>query len=201
MIKDYIKDAYPYWIREESNELGSITNKYDEVRGFTFDTISDEIISAAKQLLITTSDEYWIVEWENFFNINWIGLTLEERRSVLLSMVLWRDATLSVLKQVVYWVVWGDSSSVEFYETRTDWVSTWDDLFTYEIIINSSLITNAFNPSTLAETIYNLQPAHCTVTISNTSYPTFTWSSGITPSASPMYWVSETLPFDWSIWS
>jgi len=116
-------------------------------------------------------------------------------------MVLWTDATLATLKEIVYWIVWGDSSSVQFIETWTDWVSTWDDLFTYEIKINWSLITNTFKPSVLSNTINNLHPKHCTVTITNTSYPTFTWSSWTTPSASPIYWVLEDLPFDWSIWS
>lgn len=200
-MKNYIKNIYPHWIREKAYEDWSVTDKYDEVRWYIFDILSSEITTTAKQLLITTSDESGILEWENFFWISWIWLTVEERRSVLLSMVLWTDATLATLKEVVYWIVWGDSNSVEFVETRTDWVSTWDDLFTYEIKINESLITNTFKPLVLSNTINNLHPKHCTVTITNTSYPTFTWSSWATPSASPMYWVSEDLPFDWSIWS
>lgn len=201
MIKNYIKEAYPYWIRNDSHEEGSITNKYDEVRWFTFDTISDEISSAAKQLLITTSDEAWILEWENFLNINWLWLGLEERRSVLLATVFWRNTTLAILKLVVYWIVWGDSDSVEFYETWTDWISSWDDLFTYEVRINWSLITNTFKPIILESTINQLQPQHCTVVIVNTSYPTAERAEVGTPTENTGVRVSEDLPFDWAIWS
>ena len=201
MIKEYIKDAYPHWIREGAYEEGSLTNKYDEVRWYLFDLLSAEITSNAKQLLITTSDEVWILEWENFLHLNWLGLSLEERRSVLLSTVFGRNTTLAVLKLVVYSIVWWDSSSVEFYETWTDWVSTWDDLFTYEVRINKDLVTNVFKPEILEATINNLQPQHCTVAIVATDYPTFSWSAEGSPEVDSYEWVSEDLPYAWAKWS
>jgi len=167
-MKDYIKWAYPHWIREDTYRAGSLTDQYDEVRGFTFEWISDNILSTARELLIWTATEIWITEWENFLNINWEGRTLEERRGLLLATITWWQTTLSLMKAIVYLVTWGTEASITFQEYWITW-ATGDDVFSYEIIINDNLLTLTYDVVILREIVENIQPAHCTLFITITN--------------------------------
>lgn len=180
MIKEYIRDAYPFWIREDAFTEGTITQKYDEVRWFTFDDISETITNTAKELLVTTSTENWIGEWEDFLNISGEGRTLEERRWLLLSILTWWQTTFDLMKAITYLVVWWDVNSVTFVEYWTTG-GTWDDVFKYEILINDNLLSLTYDVVALRNILEWVQPAHCTLLIT------------ITNDLIDSVWVTETL--------
>lgn len=201
MIKDYIKETYPYWIRKGADIEWSVTDKYDTVRWEIFDLIDTDIKSSAKELVITTATEIWITEWEIFLKIPTDPFkTLEERRSTLLWKIFWGNATLAVLKTIVYGIVWGDETNVVFYENWTSWTAVWDEVFSYELRINSWAVKNTFSPATLEETLKLIHPFHCNV-ILLTNYSPFSWVSQSAPWTDPYLWVDQNYPYEWSYWS
>ena len=167
-LQEYIKNAYPYWIRDDANTPWTLTSKYDEVRAFTLWDIETNIAFVSKQLNVSTATVEWITEWENFLKIYNPNRTLEERRGQLLSRITWANSTLSLMKSIIYSVVGGSSLTVQFLEYWTIW-ATWDDVFIYEVIINSNFVSIDFDTITLRVILELLQPAHCTVVITITN--------------------------------
>ena len=119
-LKEYIKNAYPSWIRGDANTPWSITDKYDEVRGFTLWQIETQTPFIAKQLLVTTATVEWITEWENYLKIFNPNKTLEERRWQLLARLAWNNTTLWAMKSLIYTIVGWNSNNITFIEYWKD---------------------------------------------------------------------------------
>lgn len=205
MIKEYIRNAYPFWIREDAFNEASITQKYDEVRGFTFDDISDNTTNVAKQLLVTTADESWILEWEIFLNISWLGRTIQERRWLLLSILTWGTTTFDLMKALTYLITWWWPESITFIEYWTTW-GTWDDVFIYEVEINDNLLSLTYDVVALRDILEWVQPAHCTllITITNDLIDSVgtgdVLESALLDELSWDVWNWENDPMIWNVW-
>ena len=201
-LKSYLQNIYPDNLRTDIDDLASITSYYDDVRSYVLDLSASETKDAADELIISTATEIWISAWEEFLSIPVDpSATLDERRSIVLSQVIWWNTTLSVLKSVIYSMVGWDATSVEIYEKWTDPASTWDEVFEYDVRITDSLVTKSYSPSALQAIIEQMQPAHCTVRVLTDYWP-FRWSQWTTPaSTDPYNWASEEQIFTAKFWS
>lgn len=217
-INEYLKSAYPNNLRYASENDTSIIYKYDIVRAYTLFSLNQNIDEAVSRLLVTTSDLEGIKLWEEFLWITEdLNKTLSERKAAILSLFVWNNESISTLKQIVYQVIWWWEDSIEFKEYWKDvWVDP-EDLFTYEIIINNSLISNSFSIPNLYDILVNIHPAHCTLiitlvqnlldniwindTITTALHSEFDW--GITSSSSSDDWFYADIsnPLDWELWA
>lgn len=164
-LREYIRDAYPRRIREDAFNVDSITYKYDEVRANLFNFLEQVILDSTRNLVINTSDEVWISEMELFL---WIKKdttkTLYERRIDILSWIYWGKSTVWAIKNLVYQTVWGNSSSVRLEEKWVTWW-TWDELFSYKVIIKLWKVSKQFKPDIFEEILKKVHPFHCNVVV------------------------------------
>lgn len=217
-IWEYIRWAYPQWIRQDSWETGSLTENYDQVRALLFSTIQDAVENGVKQLSIQTCDASWILMWEEFL---WLPinplLPISERKAKVISRLIGSHSTVTNIRTVIESYLETDYTG---YSITEKWKisSNVDDVWTYIISIYTKPVW--YDENVFRGLIEDIQPAHCVLEIESTPVmidaiwvtdsinsfihsPTIWLDANSLPSTIPTneLWWTETNPLSWFIWS
>lgn len=161
---DYIQSVYPTGLRSKAFEQDSLTWKYDYVRASTLTELLLSVKAAVARLEVSTADIYWIEERENFLVMPVdTSLSLEVRRTKVLTRLSGNDATIKNLKIAIESFTWNVAWAYRLIELRKEAWFVADDTRTYVVDLYNPPTT--LDISALTTALTEIQPAHCLLVI------------------------------------
>ena len=157
-MMDYLQGIYPRGLRSKDDDANSLVYKYDLTRVNSILEYMATRDEGVNNIFVSTSDEAWVTEWENFLTIpvdTW--MSLPARKARLLVRLAWNPATIQNLRTVIETFI-----GTGVYELTELWkLSPFDrdDTWTYMV--------DLYNPqpnrfiTEMITVLTSVHPAHC----------------------------------------